>query len=387
MSQIRTRFITCAALVVALAGWAGAQVADAQSIQSNAAARYVIPLETQISTLYASGEEIEFPSEEVWKPVCGTPDDLITPDDLALMAATHAWDLSDHGTLRIIDNGDLRVGINVVFVLGSSVPSAAVPTFAAAEAYLESQFSNDPITVTISVSFAPLSPGVIGGTSSSYGYVDWATSRSVLVSGMDASDTIQNFLPTGSTIPVRYSSNSTTSETRVFWTFANWKATGGSVSGNDASMQFSTNFPFDYDPSNGVSSGTISLEDVIIHESGHALGFTSGIDFRSRDIETTDIFRFRRTDGTGDFNPDTTAEFQVRPRWCVYNSPNDDHNFDNIAVEYRMSDGSPYQGSHFREQTPAIGIMDPAFTYGETFYPDFLRTSDVTVFDAIGYDR
>ena len=152
-------------------------------------------------------------------------------------------------------------------------------------------------------------------------------------------------------------------------------------------MQYSTNFPFDYDPSNGVTANTISLQDVIIHETGHALGSTSGVDFRSNDIEAMDIFRFRRTDGSSDFNPDTTAEFTARPRWCVFNNPNDDVNLDDIASEYRLSDGSPYQASHFREQVPAIGIMDPAFSYGETFYPNFYRASDLMLFDSIGYDR
>ncbi len=352
--------------------------------------RFTIPLGDQPAGL-PSGEQIVMPSEEVWKPICADQPAL-TVGDLVGMAADHAIQMSNPDEIILLDTTPGGIagpggGLNVVFSLAASVPAAAIPAFAAAEAYLESQFPSDSMTVTVSVSFASLGSGIIGGTGSTYGYVDWATSRSVLQSGADASDTIQSSLPSGSTIPVRYSSGSTTNETRIFWTFANWKASGGTVSGNDASMQFSTNFPFDYDPSNGVGGSTISLQDVIIHEVGHALGFGSGVDFRFQDIETLDIFRFRRTDGNGDFNPDTTAEFAVRPRWAVFNNPNDDVNFDIISVEYRLSDGSPWQASHFREQVPAIGIMDPAFSYGETFYPNFLRTSDLTAFDAIGYNK
>lgn len=352
----------------------------------DATPRYVIPLDTQAARL-PTGEVVEMPCEEVWKPVCGTPEGLVTADDLAEMSLTHALDFGPDEETTILDQGGVAAGLNVVFQLGASVPGAAVPAFAAAEAYLESQFASDAMTVTVSVSFASLSPGVIGGTGSSYGYVSWASSRSALQAGMDGSDTIQSYLPSGTTIPVRYTSGATTNENRVFWTFANWKANGGTVSGNDASMQYSTNFPFDYDPSNGVTAGTISLQDVIIHETGHALGFTSGVDFRYKDMEVLDIWRFRSTDGNGDFNPDSNAEFQVRPRWCVWNNPNDQHNFDLISAEYRLSDGSPYQASHFREQVPVIGIMDPAFSYGETFYPNFLRAPDLAVFDAIGYDK
>lgn len=354
------------------------------------ATRLVIPLPTQTATVGFTGDAVAMPCEEVWKPICSNQAEM-TGDDLAQMAVTHAADFQNSAGVIIIDSDDgfaPRAGLNLVYSLGPSVPAAAIPAFAAAEAYLEAQFPNDPITVTVTVSFASLGPGIIGGTGSAYGYVDWATTRSVLVSSMDASDTIQTSLPAGATIPVRYNSGSTTNENRVFFTFANWKATGGTVGGTDASMQYSTNFPFDFDPSNGVTANTISLQDVIIHETGHALGFGSGVDFRFNDIETLDVFRFRRTDGASDFNPDTAAEFGLRPRWAVFNNPNDDVNLDVIgATEYRLSDGSPWQASHFREQAPAIGIMDPAFSYGETFYPNFLRTSDVTAFDAIGYDR
>lgn len=381
-------------LVAAIAGTASAQLKSGSAAAGEAKAepvrpapiRHVIDRGVRAARL-VDGRFVAMPTQEVWKPVCSNRAPL-TVEDLRLMSIRHEADFADPSRVTVIDSPRgyaQRAGLNVIFQLGASVPAAAVPAFAAAEAYLESQFTADTMTVTIPVSFAALSPGVIGGTGSSYGSLTWTDSRSTLVGGMDASDTIQSSLPSGTTIPVRYSSNSTTNENQVFWTFANFKANGGSVAGNDASMQYSTAFPFDYDPSNGVSAGTISLQDVVIHETGHCLGCTSGIDFRSRDIEVIDIFRFRVTDGSGDFNPDTAAEFAVRPRWAVYNL--DDYNFDTIGSEYRLSDGSPYQASHFREQTPAIGIMDPAFNYGETFYPNFLRTSDLTLFDAIGYNR
>lgn len=375
-------------LLVAVAGTCAAQVQpDAGApVQVARAARYVVETGVQNASVIATGEAFAMSTQEVWKGVCSNRGPLNVAD-LAAMRADHVAQMADRANLIVVNGSQKDAGLNLVFVLAGSVPAAAVPAFAAAEAYLQGQFPNDTVTVTVNISFASLSPGVIGGTGSAYGSASWATSRSLLQTGADASDTIQASLPAGTTIPVRYSTGTTTNETRVFWSFANWKAAGGTVTGSDANMQFSTNFPFDYDPSNGVNSGTISLQDVIVHEVGHALGFGSGVDFRFNDIESLDIFRFRRTDSSSDFNPDTAAEFGVRPRWAVFNNPNDDVNFDNIAVEYRNSDGSPWQASHFREQVPAIGIMDPAFSYGETFYPNFLRTSDITAFDAIGWDH
>jgi hypothetical protein len=333
-------------------------------------------------------------TEEVWRQMCGGIEGRMTSDDLADAAVDHWVEMSAAGAnVTIVDESGGMVyavtGLDIVFVLGPSVPAAAIPAFAAAEAYIESQFPNDPFVLTVQVSFAALSPGVIGGTGSTYGYLNWGDYRNAMVAGADGNDVLPSYLPS-STIPVRYGTNKTTNENRVFVTTANWKALGGTYAGNDASMQFSTNFPFDYDPSNGVTGGTISLQDVIVHETGHAMGFTSGVDFRRNDIEATDVFRFRNTDSNQDFNPDTLAEFTSRPRWAVKNNPNNDVNFDLITIQYLASDGSPYQASHFRETGAApnaIGIMEAAFSYGETFYPNLMYQSDLDMFDAIGYDR
>lgn len=379
---------SASAQVVAAPGPAPAETPGFRLIANPGNARYIIDRGVQTVAL-PTGDIVDMPTQEVWKGVCSNRVPLTT-EQLQAMAAAHEADFADPSLVRVVDsNGGWgqRAGLDIVFVLGASVPAAAIPAFAAAEAYLQGQFPNDTMTVTIPISFAALPSGVIGGTSSSYGSLSWTNTRSTLVAGMDGTDTIQSSLPSGASIPVRYTTGSTTNESQCFWTFANFKANGGTVAGNDASMQYSTAFPFDFDPSNGVSAGTISLQDVIIHETGHALGFTSGVDFRVNDIEVLDVYRFRRTDGASDFNPDTTAEFTARPRWGVFNNPNDDVNFDIISVEYRMSDGSPYQCSHFREQVPNIGIMDPAFDFGETYYPNFFATSDVTVFDALGYNR
>jgi len=352
---------------------------------------FVVAEPARTGRLYSSGEQVTMECESIWKPVCGSEPGSVSVKDLETMAGTHSETFAPGQPVTIVDRereyGE-RAGFNVVFVLGANVPAAALPAFAAAEAYLEAQFQ-DPITVTVSVSFAALQPGVLGGTSSSYVYTNYGAVRAGLATGMDGNDSIQSFLPTTSTVPVRYRGNrpTVTNEDRVFFTIANCNATVAAFAGNAASMQYSTNFTWDYDPSNGVATNAYSFQDVIIHEVGHALGFTSGADFRNNDLEMLDLFRFQRTDGNGDFNPDTTAEFQSRPRLVSYNSPNDDHNSDLISVEYRMSDGYPQQASHFRDQTPPIGIMDPTLGYGQTFYPNFFLSSDLTMFDAIGYDR
>jgi hypothetical protein len=350
---------------------------------------FVQPDLPQVATLYADGSQIVTEWERIWRGACSQDPFALGESDLRDMAALHDW-LMLNGPVTTVDTPRTAgAGINFVFNVSGGIPSGALTAIANAEVYMESLFA-DPITVTIDLSFANLGPGVLGGTSSFYTSSTWSNSRTGLVNGMDAGDTIQSSLPTGSTIPVRYgSSSSVTNEGTVFWTRADFNSTVGSVAGSAASMQFNNTFTFDYDPANGITGGYYSFIDVMVHECGHALGFTSGADFRFRDIEALDVYRFQRTDGTGDYNPDTTAEFQVRARLVAKNKPNDDHNSDLISVEYRMSDGSPYQASHFREQSGAswIGLMDPALAAGETHYPAYFQASDLTMFDAIGYDR
>lgn len=335
-----------------------------------------------------SGEAVDFGAHSIWRPICSGAG-TTSQDELERMVLAHERLIRRPS--RVIDTTPAhQIGsFNIVFVLSGSIPAAAPAAFAACEAYMESFFS-DPITITVNVSFQVLSPGVLGSTGSSSGYVSYSPSRAQIVADMDTGvvdDTIQAFLPTTSTCPVRYtSSSSVTNETRVFFNFAAWKAVDGTVSGADANMTLNSSFAFDYDPSNGITTNQYSFQDIIIHETGHAMGFTSGGDFRFRDMDVLDLFRFQRTDGTGDYNPDTTAEFQVRARLVAFNAPNDDHNSDLVSAEYRMSDGNPYQMSHFREQTANIGLMDPALAPGQTFYPAFYSTADLAMFDAIGYD-
>ncbi|MEQ1892594.1 MAG: NF038122 family metalloprotease, partial [Planctomycetota bacterium] len=346
-----------------------------------------IDLPKQYETL-PSGELHDIEAHEIWKPIC-THAERMSPEALARAQLVHE-SLMRRPSHVIDPTPSSRIGsFDVVFNVSGTPPAGATAALATVATYIESFFS-DPITININCSFQAMGAGVLGATSSSYRNSTYASTRTQMVSDMDGSDTLQSFLPTGTTCPVRYAAGTgTTAETRVFFTYANWRAVDGTQTGTAASMTLNTQFNWDYDPSNGITGGTYSFVDVVIHEVGHAMGFTSGVDFRTNDMECLDLFRFQRTDSTvaADWNPDTTAEFQVRSRLVRFNGPEDNHNSDLISAEYRMSDGSPYQGSHFREQSANIGIMDPAFASGQTFYPTYYSAADLAMFDVIGYDN
>lgn len=348
---------------------------------------YIIPGKPQISTLYHDGSQIVIQEEQRWRFMCGSDVTGLTIDDLRFYAERHNAEF-EGGPAVVIDTGTRGGGINIIFNLGDSVPSEAYDAFVMAEVLLENLF-RDEIEVQINAGFDQLPSGVLGATHSWYrDNESYRNSRDGLQNGMDDDDVIQSWLPSGTTIPVRYNGGSdvVTDENRIDWTRANYRATIGTVSGTAAGMTFNTVISWDYDPSNGISGSRFSFVDVLLHETGHALGFTSGADIEN-EMHALDIYRFQRSDGNYDYNPDTYPEFQTTPRLVDFNVPNDDHNSDLIDYTYRMSDGNPYQASHFRQQTnPWIGLMDPAIAAGETHYPNFFSAADINMFDAVGYD-
>lgn len=342
------------------------------------------------STFYSNGAEHEVQTETVWRPMCGSDTSNVTVDELRRIAQLSKEAAAAHPWIGAAQGGVVsgQGGLDLVFNVTSALPAGASEALLAVEQYIESQFS-DPVTVVINIGFASLGPGILGSTGSSYTNTSWPNARAGLQADMDPDDSIQSFLPAGSTIPVRYNGNTAdvTNENRVYFTLANYRAAIGTVSGTAASMTFSSNFSWDYTPPS-INPGAYCFQSVITHEVGHALGFTSGADFRFSDIEALDIYRFQRSDGSGDYNPDTLAEFTTTARMVDQNAPGTDNdvNSDLITVEYQMSDGVPNQASHFAARNPGIYIMDPSLSSGETFYPDFFRSGDSDMFDAIGWD-
>jgi len=340
------------------------------------------------ATLYADGRQEQFQTIIVTRPMCGSDLSQADAGFLRDIARAHRLDFEDQ-TVGAEQGGQRGSGLDIVFVV-SNPPAGAQNAIDAVEAYIETVFT-DNVVVTININFAPLGDGILGSTSSSFiSPVTYTTLRNGLVNGMDTDDFIQLSLPNTSTIPVRFdgTSGTVTNQTNLVVNRSTFNATIGAAAGNAASMTISSNFSWDYDPSNGVMGGSWDFQSVLVHEVGHALGFVSAADdfFGPNSMTMLDIYRFQFTDGGADFNPDTLAEFGTTARLVDFNTPNNDHNSDLISVEYLMSDGSPRQASHFFDQNPPIGIMDPTIASGVTFFPDFFKTSDIDMFDAIGWD-
>ena len=280
----------------------------------------------------------------------------------------------------VVSPGRARQGGSNIVYNCLSVPPEALPALESVAVYIEHLFT-DTVTINIYMSFDSLDPVILGmAQRSCAGNPSYPITRSSLVADMDADDSIQTRLPAGSTFPVRYtySSPTATDEDRVYFVVAPYNAVIGYYPGIASNITYSTSVTWDYDPSDGVSG--YCFQSVIAHEIGHVLGLTSNASGNG-DVDVLDLYRFQRSDSIFNYNPDNWSEFQITARMVDASPGNDDVNSDMIEVEYRMSDGSPYQYSH-SSQGFVPAIMQPAFASGQTYYPNFYRIPDRNMFDA-----
>jgi hypothetical protein len=296
--------------------------------------------------------------------------------------------------------------LNDVSVGGMSTQQMAA--FQTAANYWSSKFS-DPVTVYLDIGFNNLGPNILGSTGSSYVVTDYSNIRGALVadatSSLDlvATSHLQSgsalkFLATQGDGSVRFDNDGSVNNTTLGLTTANAKAMGFGVGTDtlhpDASIQFATAYSGDfvYTRAGGIPSDKIDFVTVAEHEIGHALGFTSGVDYidycmkaagaaacglpntasRFEDdawYQPLDLFRYSG-DGVADVSVGGTPYFSV------------DGGATNLALFSTGSDhGNGWQASHFGPDQ--VNLMRPFVGDGESYDAS---SRDLAAFDAIGWD-
>ncbi|WDE06588.1 PEP-CTERM sorting domain-containing protein [Thalassomonas viridans] len=294
----------------------------------------------------------------------------------------------------------------------------ALAGFRQAADFWSSMFSDD-VTINLDIGFAALDEGIIGSTGSNravYLYNDIATAMANdVTSAADASAVNHltcedqgvgvcafSFLDQEADTGSPGLDNDGSPDNYVLaLTQANAKALGFSANSwgdtfldSDASITFSSAFAFDFDSSDGIDSDKMDFVGVAIHEIGHALGFTSGVDtydivYNHPDyinspvdadgyaiINSLDLFRYSEAslavgEGVLDFTPGDDAYFSI----------------DGGQTSLGRFSTGPYggdgqQASHWKDHL-GLGIMDPTFSFGEFGQVSGL---DGIAFDVIGWD-
>ncbi len=323
---------------------------------------------------------------------------------------------------------------------GAGVGTNVYAGFSAAAGFWSSVLK-DNVVVDIDIGFAPLSPGVLGSTGSNLVGVSTALVLNQLrgdgTSALDAKAIANLPVLTGAggikVITSGYANAVTkvgvTASTRLYdtddsannislaITSANAKALGFTgTTGADASITFSSNFAFDFDPADGIGTGSYDFIGIATHEIGHALGFISGVDtydyyagpygpargtsynLNNYSIASTlDLFRYTRDP----FNlvPGTTPTLD----WSIGGSPYFSVDAGVTAVSLGTGagtfstgayNGNKRQASHWVDnrytsangcQTPTLsrGIFDPTAGACEALA---VTSLDLAALDAIGWD-
>ena len=304
-----------------------------------------------------------------------------------------------------------QAGLHFNFTSSSPVSAEVSQAFAQAGQHWSSLFSND-IDVNVSIGFRSLDPGVLGETSFRYDLATYSDVASALQNpsrpfiaqqsaqslpagniSMLLNRTSQN--PDGAFSAKPYlDQNGSGNNTTLYFTTANGKALGllaPHSKKNDATIEFNSDFKFDFNPKDGVDADKYDFVGVATHELGHALGFVSGVDdldaadAPDEDVEglmtPLDLFRFshRSTQlkpGLRDWTDDGEVKyFSLDGGATVLGA---------MAGGSRFGDGD--QASHWKEVVgggAVTGIMNPSLLIGA---PEFITDADVSAFTAIGYN-
>ena len=272
--------------------------------------------------------------------------------------------------------------------------------FALAAQRVGALFSN-PGPVFINVDFANLAPGVLGSTNLTLLALPYPTIYGSIVANANPFSAIDMqavaSLSAAATLDFRTNqmdgtvildNDGSANNANLVIAQANGRALGFfSGPGSDANITFSSNFTWDFDPTDGITGGAFDFVGVATHEILHALGFFSGVDTVDRVSQPLgpnapldlnpftvftplDLFRYSGP-GVLDLAYGGTPYFSVNGGATSLG-----------AFSTGAFNGDGRQASHWKDNLN-LGLMDPTLANGEL---GILRQLDLDAMDAIGWN-
>jgi hypothetical protein len=260
--------------------------------------------------------------------------------------------------------------------------------FESAAAMWSSVLTNN-VTVSLTINYRALGTS-LAQTSLESSPVSYTTFRSKLSLGKDADSLIDQTvlanLPTSNPTYTVRNSGATINSSMVNATYANQKALGIATSPilQDGFVTVNSNYSFDFNRSDGITTNRYDFIGVAAHEIGHTLGFCSCVDaidamktsgsFTPRPM---DVFRFSSAN-TRDLSADGVGKY------FSVNGGIGDANGGDIDMWFSTGDqrGDGNEAGHFKDQL-GLGIMDPTAAPGEMLS---ISENDLAMFDAIGWN-
>ena len=287
-----------------------------------------------------------------------------------------------------------------------------------------SKVLKDPITIRLDVRFAALGAGILGSTGSTTNTINYTGLRGLLAAdstsfwdgrAVGALQTgplsfVSNEPPAAGAIDSRLrflDNNNSFDNNNININTAQVKAlglapvyAGSNPGGRDGSVSFSTLFTWDFDPTDGITPGSIDFVGVAAHEIGHALGFRSGVD--TADINALPGVALPGRRGLNGIAWGTVHDLQRYGSfggsptldWSIGGNPCFSVNAGQsclAALSTGRLNGDLRQASHWQDDIITgnlpLGIMDPTAT-GPGGTRPFMQISrfDLIAFDTMGYD-